>query len=408
MKDKIISLAFHQELKWEEVIFIISFLQKKIDKGYLLNQHEGYTKQIARVLRNIFTLLFSCKMKTNSELHISMPYFTKDVSIMPDEVISIREVGLNWMDLIQTIGRYILILIIIPTLPIKNRSMILGSISMGMVYYTCIKRRKPKSVHFHGYSYVLDVPALVYLLKLDDKIEAHFHEYVSFVDDCNYIICDTLHNLNEISSSYAQINHELYSANSYRFDISYKDLLERAAERDKDKKTKIGVYSSAFYCRTKHGYINSKWLADGIKYEAGLFELVKDAAIKNPSLEFIIYIHTAREIESHDVALEHYYELLKLPNIYLMEMGANSSDEHLEINLGLTVISNVFWDRLLLGCKTVLVNPFACPDFIEQTGLKDVSILTNSDVCYENLLSFYEMSNQKFITTINSKLSASK
>src|SRR3972149_1241140 len=370
IKNKIVSILFHKHITWDGLVYIDTSLQKKINKSYISYKDKGFLYEFLRFLKRLVTPLRSRIIKYNTPIHVSLPSFKKEVIQLPVETVSIGTLGLNFFDAILLLFRALIIALFVRFKFSSNRAAIFNALSVGLIYYTCIKRTRATIVHFYLYAFIPDVAVLLYLLSKDDNIIIHYHEGANFIYDTSYITCDVLHHTTSISSAYAKINRDQFVAKEYVYNVSGSDIIAKAKGNPKRRdgaNHKIGIYSTGYYARTKHGFARYDYIQEGIRRESEMFAMVKKYAETRPDIKFIIYIHLARGVETYKEALSHYKDLLRSPNIALQGKNSSSMDDHLNISLGMTVNSNVFWDRLLLGCKTILVNPFGIDDFIDKT-----------------------------------------
>ena len=71
----------------------------------------------------------------------------------------------------------------------------------------------------------------------------------------------------------------------------------------------------------------------------------------------------------------------------------------IKINLGVTVESNVFWDRMHIGHKTILVDSLIAKDFLNDTSLKNFYIDTeklSNDEFFNMLIKMLHMNFEDF------------
>mgnify|MGYP006115035647 CR=1 FL=1 len=74
--------------------------------------------------------------------------------------------------------------------------------------------------------------------------------------------------------------------------------------------------------------------------------------------------------------------------------------EQSDYNLAITVISNVFWDRLKLGLKTVLYDPPICKSFLLNSSLNNLMIKKNNNCFEHEIKKFVSMDNKTFFNLI--------
>lgn len=384
---------------WVDFCYIetlCEFILGKVVSSKIVIRRNSYVLQLARVMKYLYAQFGNSSSNVRQQIHLSLPYHVRDVSKMPSEVEPISNLKINLVDLFRIIGLYFLLALFVDRKLRGYRAYVIGVIAVAMTYYKAVQKSGVGTVHFHGYAYVPDAAVLVHILANDKAIMSHYHEYVSFVDDSVHIVTNCLHNTNELSSRYAKMFGGHYHADEYVYERSFDDLI--AAFGDKpESKHRIGIYSSGFYCRADHGLFEDEIINEGVIREKEMLSLLYNYAAKRPDIEFVIFPHYARGVEPYEKAVAHYRDILGLNNVSLAGAHVESGDEHDNIELGLTTISNVFWDRLFKGHKTVLINPFVIETFIENTGLKNVAIATDRDIFDKRVDEFLEMSGVEYI-----------
>jgi hypothetical protein len=404
IRDKVILLIFYNNISWRGFTYIVKFLERKDKKSYIQIQHKGFIKQYFRFMKYCYFSVVTKKINKSGSLNLSLPYFTKDLAKMPEDTISTRGLGISLYECFLLLIRSIVLLLIMPFLHINNKSNIYGSLMIALLYYISIRSSKLSRVNFYYYSFVPEVVPFLFFIKNNPDIKCHYYEYMSFIDETNDILCDVLHHPNEMSSQFSQNNNDIFVASEYRYKLSKRHFLSLAKEADKKKKSlkaiNIGIYTSGWYLRNSHGYLSSELVKSGVQSERNMFELLVRFADLRPDINFIIYIHIARGVESYDEATNYYKDILKTPNIKLMDSSCKSSDDFDKVNLGVTVQSNIFWDRLNIGLKTILIDPVMGLDFILQSGLKHVTCSTKSKNCIKELEDLVFMDNYKFMNRV--------
>lgn len=375
---------------------LCEFICRKIDSSRIVVRKDSYVLQLARVLKYLFAQSGNSKSGIRQEMHLSLPYHVRDVAQMPSKVESISNIKINLVDLFKIVGLYFLLILFVDRKLKGYRAYVIGVITVAMTYYKAVKRSGADTVHFHGYAFVPDAAVLVHILANDTAIESHYHEYVSFIEDSLHIETNFLHSTNEISSQYAQKFGGQFHANAYAYEVSLADLTLAFNNKPKPNR-RIGVYSSGFYCRADHCLYEDEVINEGVIRESKMLAHLYKYAVKRPDIEFVIFPHYSRGVETHEKAVVHYSEILKLNNVSLAGPGVESKVEHANIGLGLTTISNVFWDRLFKGYKTILINPFMTERFIENTSLVNVSVFTDKDSFDEQVDRFLEMNGDDYI-----------
>ena len=78
----------------------------------------------------------------------------------------------------------------------------------------------------------------------------------------------------------------------------------------------------------------------------------------NDDMNFVIYPHYARGVESEEGAKKYYSSLLYNKNCRLNPVSKSSASEFDQVNVGIVIRSNIFWDCAYLGLYTLLISPF--------------------------------------------------
>lgn len=406
LKDVAIRFVTDSWVGFRYIDILCEFILRKIDSSRIVVRRDSYVLQLVRVLKYLFVQSGNSNSGIRQKIHLSLPYHVRDVSQMPSEVESISGLKITLLDMLKMVMLYLLLVLFVDRKLRGYRAYVIGVITVAMTYYKAIKRSGAGTVHFHGYAYVPDAAVLVHILANDKTIRSHYHEYVSFVDDSVHIVTNCLHSTNELSSRYAEMFGDRFHADEYVYEVSLSDLITAFAFNDKPKpKRRIGVYSSGFYCRADHGLFEDEIINEGAVRESKMLSLLYDYAVRRPDIEFVIFPHYARGVEPYEKAVVHYRDVLKLHNVSLAGAHVESKDDHANIELGLTTISNVFWDRLFKGFKTVLINPFMMERFIDNTSLGNVSVFTDKDSFDEQIDRFLEMRGADYVQLIQSSRS---
>ena len=90
---------------------------------------------------------------------------------------------------------------------------------------------------------------------------------------------------------------------------------------------------------------------------------------RNQEIELIIFPHFHRGVESLDSARLYYEDLLQLTNVRLNSPEFKSSETFHEIDLGIVIRSNIYWDRLVKGYHTLLISPFFELDYEKHSDV---------------------------------------
>jgi len=248
-------------------------------------------------------------------------------------------------------------------LPKKISSLSFSAIFVGYIYHERLNKIKDVDIHFFNYSYVYDVAALIFLLKKNKQKVIHFHEFVNFIDASNSIKTNFLYLNNQIAKEYAKKNITVYEADKYLCNNFF-------PYPNKGKEIKsIGFYSEGFYARD-FSFVKKETILRARKIEDKLHKFLYAYAKENQDLNFIIFPHYHRGVESKAMAIDKYKDILKLKNVELNPDTKHSSETFYEIDLGIVIRSNIFWDRLFEGYKTVMISPFFHTKILEEEFLQ--------------------------------------
>jgi hypothetical protein len=349
-----------------------NFIEKKIAKSNMPIKYDSFVLCFLRVAKHMIKKVTLKGEGKHSEINVTMPYYKKDVFDLKGDVYSLNEFKINLYAYIMLHLFYIYVYLVIGAK--TNRAFISSVIAIAYGNYISLKQLDPKEIHFHGYAYVIDFAALIHIVTNSDSITAHHHEYVSFLDDDIVIVSNHLYFTNEVSYSYALENKRLYFADKYHYEISISDITGQSRQKS-DNKLKIGIYSAGHYSRITHNYYSNHVILQGEIEERKMLEGMHEYAFNHPEIDFIIFPHYRRGVESENSAVKYYQEFLALDNMSLHKPIGNGGSPIEEIDLGVTVVSSIFWDRLFNGQKTVIVNPTPIiAKFVNNSAIKALSI----------------------------------
>jgi len=389
----------------EQIKTLSDFLQVKIDAGYYtFHNTNSYLYQVVRILKYLFVQLKVKKKLGSSITHVSLPYFVTDAIDFPKNIISIRHLSVGIKEIPEILFFFLSSISIVRNNIYNNRALVLGSLVIGYIYYLGAKRSAVKEVHFHYYSFVPDVVSFLYFCSLDTSIKACYYEYMGFLDSTSAMICNEVIHKNNLASIYAQDRPDLFQCSRYRVleKNDNNNILNPNNCTSSHHKT-IGIYSSGFYARLKNKEIDESWLIQGLNAEKNMCRMIYGLSKRRPDLKFKMYLHLRRGVETFDSANEEFKFMLDSDNIELINSNKTSSTDFINVNLGITVISNVFWDRLHSDMKTVLFDPFLTKDFIVNTNLNEVAYWSESNKLenFEDFIDkFANMPNHEFKTML--------
>jgi len=265
--------------------------------------------------------------------------------------------------------------------------------------YLSIKKKSLRSIHFHGYSYVQEFSALIYIFSSDPLVKTHYHEYSAFPDSSTCVKTDILVSINEYTNGYILNNKSKYVSEVYKYrkNIVHSKLFKQC---NVDNLNTVGLYMTGFYARKKHGFYKSKLFDKGILSEKLLINAFHTYAEQNPHITITIFPHYKRNVETYEDSMVHYQSIVSLPNVLLSKpMGVLSSPIE-DVNLGITVGSTVFWNRLSFGMKTIFVNALIIDDFLNSSVLSKVSFNSESGIFFDDIDRFIKMNNYDFYNEI--------
>jgi len=118
--------------------------------------------------------------------------------------------------------------------------------------------------------------------------------------------------------------------------------------------TSVGAYTQGYWLRRELGTIGSCEAEPFIELETRFVELLMHYAHAHPDVQVVVYRHPMERRHAQEGGSLGYEGLLSLPNVLLAEdRGWDSLSSLDEVGLGLTTASNVGFDRLHLGRRTL-------------------------------------------------------
>ncbi len=354
------------------------FIEKKIAISNTKIKYDSFVLCFLRVAKNMMKKVTLKGGGKHSVINVTMPYHKKDVFDLNGDIYSLDEIKINLYTYIMLHLFYIYIYLVIGVK--TNKAFVSSVIAIAYGNYISLKQLDPKEIHFHGYAYVIDFAALIHIVTKSDNITAHHHEYVSFLDDDIVIVSNHLYFTNEISYLYALENKRLYCADKYHYEISIGDISGQSRQK-LGKKLQIGIYSAGIYSRITHGFYSNHVILQCEIEERKMLVRMNEYASNHPEINVIIFPHYRRGVESEDSAVKYYQEDLALDNMSLHKPINNGVSPTAEIDLGVTVVSSIFWDRLFNGQKTVIVNPTPIiVKFVNNSSIKALSIRSDFEL----------------------------
>lgn len=225
-------------------------------------------------------------------------------------------------------------------------------------------------VLFFGFSYHMEM-AMISMLAKDQGIYCSYYMNAGFVDDSDGVIANSVYVRSAIQKKYIK----KYGKN-FKCDI-IKCVREIVLTKTLEVDT-LGVYFSGFYARQHSAIHVGEFIKKGVAAEAGLQELIRGFALKYPDIEVIIYPHYHNGVETYISAIESYKKLLELPNVVLNTPDKKSKEDFRNVNLGITAVSAIFFDRIESGYKCCLVDCYA--EMCENGWLDSLMVSDESDI----------------------------
>jgi hypothetical protein len=253
-----------------------------------------------------------------------------------------------------------------------------------------LKSNHIKEIIFFGFGYDLLILSLAILAK-SHNIKTTYCEFSGFSGFVGGIISDEI-----ICRTQFQKNYLLKSRKEFLFNNLVISSIASPLLDNKLTKT-VGVYTSGFYARLNANILKDKYLKQGLLAEKTLIQLSYDFAIKNKNVQVVLYIHTHGGVENFINAKEHYKKFLLLPNVRLQQKDENSIDTFNQINLSLTSVSEIFFDRVEQGYKAGLVGCFET-EFCDKAEINKALLNNINDI--EKML---KMSEEMFFNNLGLK-----
>jgi hypothetical protein len=386
-------------LKSSIVKKIASHIELKITQTLESDSKKSFFIEVIAVIYYIIPRLFKSKknIKYFDNLNITRKSYLKDVQIINSktELHFIEDIPIGIKNLIKIISFSIYLLI--NYYKFKRFKQIL----LPYFYYIQVKSLNFKKISFHYYSFVPEISAFLELLNDDIKVHLTYYEYASFIDESFTVKADKIILPNIIVKNYIDKLKEIYLSKNIEAELVFK-YYEKAFSTIKRKPDNIVFISSGWAQRIKNSKIDKKILINGNNTEIKLLNNLLAYAEVNKNVSIFIKPHYARGIESEKIAEIHYKSYLQNKNIKLIrknKCGKNEFEQS-DYNLAITVISNVFWDRLKLGLKTVLYDPPICKSFLLNSSLNNLIIKKNNNCFEHDIEKFLRMDNKTFFNLI--------
>ncbi len=253
-----------------------------------------------------------------------------------------------------------------------------------IIEYT--KKNNIGKVVFFGYDYSLVFLAATLILN-KHNIETVQYCNSGYLGVHNLEVANTIFFRTDIQKEYAELKHNIFiSKNIYS--------LNHFTKQVEINDTRIGVYTSGFYARETFG--KEKYLKEGIKAEKLMLKVIKKYALINKHIDIVLFIHLHNNVENIEDAKIYYSDILALNNVRLQNINENSIENFGNYNLGITCLSEIFFDRVERGYKAILLNPFFVEDFITNTKLSNITLYGESDKVLKQINYFTKLSEFEY------------
>jgi hypothetical protein len=366
----------------------ISFLEKKTINSNMRVKNTSFSMNFLKVMYHGIKRIGYSKHCNTSILRITLPYSKFDVRNIPENINHINNLKISILDCVWVLKLYLYYSF---KNPFKIKSEyhyhLTSIVSVAYLGILAIKKINPIEVDFYDYSVVPEVAALIQILSYDPSIEVHYHEYVDFVDTEMDIKTNVYYSANEICHNYVLNHKDRFQAEVYKFRQDSSCIL-RMNEKLGKKRT-IGLYMSGFYARKKQGGWQPNFYEEGISAEQLLIERFSEYAKSRPEVNILICPHYKRNIETYEDAKRYYKNILKLKNCQLCKPNSIKNSPIENVDLGVVLNSSVFWQRIVIGLKTIFVNSVIINDCIYSSNL--------SNICLETIDNDFEASVDKFL-----------
>lgn len=333
--------------KYDEYINII--YNEAIQRGPY--NTDSSLKYLFRSIRHIFIGSLYVDKIFDRELFISLRYLRNEKHITKNikkiKFYDLNQLGIQNKERLNLIFK--LIVILYKGL-VKNKIKSSLVLFLALVFFEKLKKCN-NEVTFIYYS---ELPEVFMLSKIaiDSQIKFNYLELSGYITESASIFCYRYTSIMNIVSNFARdieyIKSEKYSS-IYTLNDIKKNLSETHNYKDQKK---IFYYTSGYYSRLKANSHSHEFLKENEKVERKI--LTKLAELSNKlDIELIVMPHYSRNVENIEDAIEYYNSFL----IEFKKVIINTNNEFKFKNgdLSITYGSNVFFDNLFLGRKSIVI-----------------------------------------------------
>ena len=367
-KDMCVKFIFDGALTQAQFQEILRFIRRKREVCRLSSMGGNFLYEFLRCLKYTPLEFGAHKVCVTDDFNVSIPYFGSEGKQLGVDIAfySLQELKLPFFTSLVNFFRLAVFAAYSVLLDRNVRPYNLSSVFIGYIWSRRIAEQNQKTVNFYGYSSFLGVNALAYFLTLDSKLTLIFHENASFIDEEHSIHSNVIVYNNEIARNIAFAHPSSFVADKFEFKTSLSQLKDGMAPRVSAKT--LGYYSEGYYARG-FSYYSKEIICKGRAIERELLGFLLEFAKENREIELVIFPHYHRGVESFDRVCLFYKDLLQLSNVRLNSPTLSSSESFCEIDLGIVIRSNIYWDRLVNGYHTLLISPFFELDYEKHSDI---------------------------------------
>lgn len=277
----------------------------------------------------------------------------------------------------------------------KYKNQIFESFLRSQIIVNFVEYNKVPLIIFFGYEY--DLTFFFAIIRLNEKkIHTVVYSNTGYYDLHNLQVANKIYCRTNLHKRFAINNPDIFRCKEVSYLFKLQDM-----HNNKHEKKRIAIYTSGFYARFIHDFSNKEYLSQAKIAEEKLINTMKNYAMQNRDIEFVLFIHLHNCIENLEDAKKYYEGFLSLKNVRLAKKTENSIENFDKYTLGICCMSEIFFDRAERGYKTILMNPFKCKDFIEDTNLKRISVYSDSYDIFEKIKFFYDLSYADYFKLLN-------
>jgi len=326
------------------------------------------------------------KIKYSKSLLVSIPNDREDIkksALFSSEFnhldyVGIRNIGVNPLNFFKVLTCSFFLN---KRSPHKNLFLSFN-VQMYMLIAKSLLKYEVKKVTFIGFAYDESLSGVAFFLK-NYGVQVKFVVDTGFLDFCGPVVASEV----EYRTKFQCIFHHKKNWYKYSESCSYRHKINLA---NKNSNKVVGVYTSGFYAR-QNTNSKKKYLKKGMQSERRMIKEIQNWASNRKDLEFWLYLHWRGKIENEEDARIEYASLLELDNVILIPSNRYSIEEFNDVSMSIACVSEIFFDRLELGYKSILCHSFE-EDFLKKT---DLEFLNARDVKSLNELSSMRFSDYK-------------